>query len=139
MVRDGALVVLLDGRLGQAQLLLRDFRLDLQVRQFVAQSLSLDAQGFSLSLSNLDFLLEHDFALDRYVVLCLDVLQRGCLVAGLALKVIVLHLDVAELELQGALCIAQTGDLLLQDVLRTVGLGLALFVLCLQSRSAPRP
>lgn len=106
-------MVLLDGDFCQPQLLLRDLGLDLEVGQLVAQALGLDAQGFALSLANLDLLLEHDFALDGHVVLCLNVLERRCLVAGLALKVVVLHFDVAELELQRALCIAQAGNLLL--------------------------
>ena len=131
MARDGARVVLLDGGLGQAQLLLGDVRLDLQVGQLVAQPLGLDAQGLALALANLHLLLEHDLALDGHIVLGLNVLERRRLVARLALEVVVLHLDVAQLQVQGALGVAQGGDLLLQDVLRAVGLGLALLVLCL--------
>lgn len=136
MAGDGARVVLLDGGLGQAQLLLGDVRLDLQVGQLVAQALRLDAQGLALALANLHLLLEHDLALDGHVVLGLDVLERRRLVARLALKVVVLHLDVAELEVQRALGVAQRGDFLLQDALRAVGLGLALLVLGLRGRSA---
>jgi hypothetical protein len=126
MARDGARVVLLDGGLGQAQLLLGDVRLDLQVGQLVAQPLRLDAQGLALALADLHLLLEHDLALDGHIVLGLDVLERRRLVARLALEVVVLHLDVAELQVQGALGVAQGGDLLLQQVLRAVGLGLGL-------------
>lgn len=136
MARDGARVVLLDGGLGQAQLLLGDVRLDLQVGQLVAQPLGLDAQGLALALANLHLLLEHDLALDGHIVLGLNVLERRRLVARLALEVVVLHLDVAQLQVQGALGVAQGGDLLLQDVLRAVGLGLALLVLGLRGWSA---
>jgi hypothetical protein len=134
-----ALVVLLDGGLCQAQLLHPNLRLDLQVRQLVAQALRLDAQPLALALADLDLLLQHDFALDRHVVLGLDVLQRRRLVARLALEVVVLDLHVAQPELQSALGIAQGGDLLLQRVLRIVGLGLALLVLGLSTCQSPGP
>lgn len=134
MVGDCALVVLLDGGLCQAQLLLRDLRLDLQVGQFIAQALGLDAQRLALALADLDLLLQHDFALHRHVVLGLDVLERRRLIARLALKVVVLDFHVAQLELQRTLGIAQSGDFLLQRVLRVVGLGLALLVLGLSAR-----
>jgi hypothetical protein len=49
----------------------------------------------------------------------------------LALKIVVLDFNVAQLELKIALGIAQGGDFLLQRVLGVVGLGLALLVLCL--------
>jgi hypothetical protein len=75
MARDGARVVLLDGGLGQAQLLLGDVRLDLQVRQLVAQALRLDAEGLALSLADLHLLLEHDLALDGHIVLGFNVFE----------------------------------------------------------------
>lgn len=138
MVRNSALVVLLDRRLRQSQLLLRNLRFDLQIGQLVSQSLGLDTQALSLPLSYLNLLFKHDFALDCYIVLGLDVLQRRRLVAGLALEVVVLDLHVSELELQGSLCVAQAGDLLLEGVLRIVGFGLALLVLGLRCWSAAR-
>jgi hypothetical protein len=54
-------------------------------------------------------------------------------VACLALKVVALHLDVPQLQLEGPLTVAQGRDFLLQCVLRVVGLGLALLVLGLSS------
>jgi hypothetical protein len=54
-------------------------------------------------------------------------------VARLALKVVALHFDVPQLELEGPLAVAQRGDLFLKRVLRVVGLGLALLVLGLSS------
>jgi hypothetical protein len=53
------------------------------------------------------------------------------LVAGLALKVVTLDFDVPESHLESPLTFAHGGDLLLQRVLRVVGLGLALLVLFL--------
>jgi hypothetical protein len=106
MVGDFALVVHVDGGLGEAQLLLDNVGLDTQVRELVAQALRLDAQVLALALANFDFLLEHDLALDGDVVLWLDVLERRGLVARLALKVVVLDFNVAQLELEGALGVA---------------------------------
>ena len=54
-------------------------------------------QGLALALANLHLLLEHDLALDGHIVLGLNVLERRRLVARLALEVVVLHLDVAQL------------------------------------------
>jgi hypothetical protein len=51
--------------------------------------------------------------------------------ACLALEIVALYFDVAESHLEGSLTFTHRGNLLLQGVLRIVGLGLALLVLCL--------
>lgn len=123
----------LDRLLCNTQLLLHDLGLDPQVRQLVAQPLVLYAQRLALLLADLDLLVQQHRSLDGDIVLGLQVLQRRRRVAGLPLKVVVLHFDVAELELQVPLRVAQGRDLLLQRVLGAVGLGPALLVLCLQA------
>jgi hypothetical protein len=104
--------------------------------QLVTQSLILDAQALSLLLGLLHLVLEHDAALNGDVVLGLQVLQRGRLVARLLLKIVVLHLHVAHFELQGSVAVAEGRDFLLQSVLGVVCLGLGLLVLGLRSMLA---
>lgn len=53
------------------------------------------------------------------------------MVACLTLEIVALDFDVPESHLEGSLTFAHGGNLLLQSVLRIVGLGLALLVLCL--------
>jgi hypothetical protein len=69
VVGDLALVVHVDGGLCQAQLLLNNVGLDAQVGELIAQALRLYAQLLALALANLDFLLEHNLALDGDIVL----------------------------------------------------------------------
>jgi hypothetical protein len=69
VVGDLALVVHVDGGLGQTQLLLDNVGFDAQVGELVAQALCLYAQVLALALSNFDFLLKHDLALDGDIVL----------------------------------------------------------------------
>lgn len=53
--------------------------------------------------------------------------------ACLSFKVVVLHLDVAKLELEGPLGVTQGGNFLLQSILCAIGFGFALLVLGLDA------
>jgi hypothetical protein len=94
--------------------------------------LGLYPQAFTLLLANLDLLLHHDGPLDGHVVFRFHVFQRRRLVARLAFEVVALYFNVAQLHLERSVLVTQRGDLLLQGVLRVVGLGLALLVLGLR-------
>jgi hypothetical protein len=121
-------VVSFDCLLGEAQLLLHNLGFDAEIRQLVAQSLRFHAQCFALLFADFDLLIQHDGPLDGHIVLWFQVFQGRDLMACLALEIVVLHLNVAQLVLQWALRLAQGRDLLLEDVLGVVGLGLALLV-----------
>jgi hypothetical protein len=69
VIGDLALVVHVDGCLGQTQLLLDNVGLDAHVGELVAQALCLYAQLLALALSNFDFFFEHNLVLDGDVVL----------------------------------------------------------------------
>jgi hypothetical protein len=71
------------------------------------------SQRLALLLANLELLFHHNPALDRHIVLGLDVFQRRCLVASLALEVVALYLDIPQLELERSLSIAQCCNLFL--------------------------
>ena len=112
-------------------LVLENLGFDLEVGEFFPQPLGFNAEVLSLLLANLDLLLHHDAPLDGDIVFGLQILQRRSRSPGLALKVVVGHLDVAQSELQGAVRFAERRDLLLEDILRGVCLGLGLLVLAL--------
>jgi len=127
-----------DGGFCDAELLLHNLRLDAQVRQLVSQPLCFYAQALALLLADAQLLFKQDAPLNGHVVLGLDVFERRRLVAGLALVLVALDLNVAQPELEGPLGVAQGGDFLLQRVLSVIGLGFALLVLgldaCVSSR-----
>ena len=87
-----------------------------------------DPQSLSLLLAVLHLLVKQDGTLYSLVVLGFKILQGRCRIARLSFEVVVLHLDVAELELQRPLRLAEGCDFLLKGVLRIVGLCLALLV-----------
>jgi hypothetical protein len=93
-------VVSFDCLFCEAQLLLHNLGFDAEIRQLVAQSLRLHAQCFALLLANLDLFVQHDGTLDCDIVLGLQIFKRRHLMARLALKVVILHLNVAQLVLQ---------------------------------------
>lgn len=119
----------LDRLFCEAKLLLHNLGLDPQVGQLIAQPLVLYTQCLALLFSDLDLLVQQHRPLDGDIVLGLQVLQRRRGVAGLPLKVVVLHFDVPKLQLQGPLRVTQGRDLFLKRVLGAVGLGPALLVL----------
>lgn len=61
-------MVPLDCRLCRPQFLLLNICLDLEVRQFFAQSLCRNPQIFSLLFTNLDLLVQHDRPLNSDIV-----------------------------------------------------------------------
>ena len=119
------------GGLMLAHLVLEQLGLNLEVGQLLAQALGLDAQLLALLLANLDLLLHHDAAFDGNVILRFEVFERGGGVAGLPFKVVVGHLGVAQLELQGAVGVPEGRYFLLEYVLGAGGLALGLLVLAL--------
>lgn len=122
-----------------ADLVLHELGLNLEVGELLAQALSIDAQLLALLLAQFDVLLKHDGALDGHIVLGLEVLERRGRVARLALKVVVGHLDIAELQLQRPIRVAKRRDLLLECVLGRRGLAFGLFIFALNGSSAGCP
>lgn len=121
--------LVVQGQLDSAQFILGDVRFNLQIRKLIPQALCLDPKTLAFLFAEFDFFLQHDPSLDRNIVFGFQVFQRGCSMASLAFEVVVGHFDVTEFELQRAIGISQTGNLLLQGVLGGVGFRLGLFIL----------
>lgn len=109
-------------------LVLEHLGLDLEVGKLLTQALRLDAQCFSLLFADFDLLLHHDVALDRTVKLGFEVLEGGAGVSCLSLEIIVGDLDIAQLELECPVGVAQCCDFLFQGVLSRIRILLGLVV-----------
>ena len=77
------------------QLVLGDVCFDLQVREFVTQSLSLNPQGFSFLLAHLNLGFEHHRSFDGDVVFGLEILKRRRCISGLPLEIVVGNLNIS--------------------------------------------
>lgn len=113
-------------------LVLHELGLNLEVAQLLAQTLCLDAQLLTLLLALLHLFVHDDATLNGLIELGLHVLERRGGIARLALKVVVGHFGVAQLHLKAAVCVAEDGDFLFEDILRRRGFSLGLFVFALQ-------
>lgn len=100
--------------------------------------LSVDAQALALLLAGSDFILEQDGALDSDVILGLQVLERRGRVASLSFEIIVGYLNVAQLQLEGAVEVTKGGDLLLESVLSQIRFVLGFPVLALHNIRKPK-
>lgn len=76
---------------------------NLQVREFVAQTLGLDTQSLAFPLSIPDFFLQQYPSFYGHVVLGLQILQRRCRVPSLALVVVIGNFDISQLQLQSTI------------------------------------
>jgi hypothetical protein len=112
-------------------LVLQQLGLDSDFGQLLLEALGLNAQLLTFQLADLDLLLKQHGALHGHVMFRLHVLERRRRVAGLALKVIVGHLAVPQLQLESAVCVTQHCDFLFEAILRHVGLVLGFSVLSL--------
>lgn len=115
-------------------LVLEHLGLDLEVGKLLAQALRLDAQRLSLLFSDFDLLFHHDVALDRTVELGFEVLEGGAGVSCLPLEIIVGNLDIAQLELECPVGVAQRCDFLFEGVLRRIRILFGLVVFGLEGK-----
>lgn len=81
-------------------LVLEKVCLNLEVGKLLAQALRLDAEFFSLLLSNLDLLLHHNTSFDGLVELGLHILERRGGVTRLPFVVIVGDLGIPDAQLK---------------------------------------
>jgi hypothetical protein len=78
--------------------------------------LSLYAQALALLLAYLDLFFQHNASLNANIVFRLQVFQGWRLMSCLLLKVVVGDFDIAQLESERAVGVAQRGDFLLQRI-----------------------
>jgi hypothetical protein len=85
--------------LGVSQLLLNDLGFNLEVREFVSQTLIVNPQVFALLFPTPDLLFQQHSTLDSDVIFGFQVLQGRGSVPGLSLVIVVGDFNITQLQL----------------------------------------